>query len=205
MSFTIGILTGGHSRRMGRPKALIEFEGTTLLERTVRLARALSEDIALLGEPVFDLPPSLTALPILPDRRPDIGPIAGLEALLAARPGCSGILLACDMPHLCEPLLSKLADATGDFDAAVCRTRTPHHPAPPEQWHPCCGHYRPACLPLVQAAIDAGRFSIMNLFDRFSVRPIDLAGEEARWIDNWNTPQDLPGVTFTRPDEGRDG
>ena len=113
---------------MGRPKALIEIEGITLIERTVRIARDVSDAIVLLGEPPFDLPAFLAAMPIAPDRHTNIGSIAGLEALLADRPGCSGILLACDMPYLCEALLRRLIDSAGDFDATVCRSGTgvPH-------------------------------------------------------------------------------
>jgi molybdopterin-guanine dinucleotide biosynthesis protein A len=35
------ILAGGRSRRMGQPKAFLEFEGETLLERAVRTVRQL--------------------------------------------------------------------------------------------------------------------------------------------------------------------
>ncbi|MFQ5502787.1 MAG: molybdenum cofactor guanylyltransferase [Phycisphaerae bacterium] len=191
MSITIGILTGGHSNRMGRPKALIEVEGMSLIERTVYIARSVSDDIVFLGEPPFDLPTHLAAIPITPDRHANIGSIAGLEALLADRPGCSGILLACDMPYLCETLLRRLIDSAGDFDATICRSRSANSSDVPEQWHPCCGHYRAGCLPIVQAAIEAGRFSMMNVLTRLRVRPIDLSGDEARWVENWNTPGDM--------------
>jgi len=163
----------------------------TLIERTVHIARGVSDDIVFLGEPPFDLPECLAGIRIAPDRHTNIGSIAGLEALLADRPGCSGILLACDMPHLCDALLRRLIDSAGDCDATVCRSRSTNRPDVPEQWHPCCGHYRPGCLPVVQAAIEAGRFSMMDLFTRLRVRPIDLSDHEARWVDNWNTPGDM--------------
>lgn len=189
MEIVIGILVGGFSRRMGRPKALIAFEGSTLLERTVSIARSVTEDVCLVGEPPFALPALLDTTPIIPDIHPGIGPIGGLEALLTARTDAACILLACDMPNLCEPLIRRLAQVRGPFDAAVCRTRNAADDTA-LQWHPCCGLYQQSALSAVQVAIQAGRFSIIELLADIRVQPIELAGYEARWVENWNTPDD---------------
>ena len=39
------ILTGGHSRRMGKDKALLKVKGRTILENTVRLIEPYVEEI----------------------------------------------------------------------------------------------------------------------------------------------------------------
>ncbi len=44
-----GILIGGASRRMGRPKALLEWEGVTFLERIAAALQAVVPEIVLLG------------------------------------------------------------------------------------------------------------------------------------------------------------
>lgn len=202
MKPAIGILIGGQSRRMGRPKALIRLGGATLLEQTVETAGAISRDIVLLGEPRFELPASLQSLPIVPDHHPHTGPIGGLESLLISRPNADGILLACDLPYLPEELLNRLiavADGEGDRvgspngdregdpnDAVVCTT--PTGPV----WHPCAALYRPACLPAVQTAIHAGAYGMIQLLSRLRVRRVELTGDEARWVENWNEPADLP-------------
>ena len=194
MNLAIGILIGGMSRRMGTPKALLRFAGTTLLERTVHVARRVSNEVVFLGQPTFDLPPSLGSIPIEPDRHPRIGPIAGLESLLVARPRLNCILLACDMPKLNDELLRRLIAAGEDFDANVCTTCTE------PSWHPCCALYRPACLPIVQQAIAQRRFGMMDLLGRLRVHPVELTGDDAAWVANWNEPNDLPeGTRPSRP------
>ncbi len=209
-----GILLGGQSRRMGRPKALLAVGASTLLERTVQVARSIADEVLLLGRPEYEIPASLDAFEVLEDVHPGVGPMAGLEATLLARPGQSCILLACDMPYLCEPLLRRLAEAEGDFDAAVCRTEgrvgtdrrdrqcAARDPAVGAQWHPCCALYRPSAMPAVQAAIAARQYGMIRLQDRLRVRPIHLAAEEAKWATNWNTPQDIDQPAETSETDG---
>lgn len=186
MKLTAGILIGGASRRMGRPKALIRVGTTTLLEQTATLARSVCEEVVLLGRPPFILPVSMPRLQIIEDREANAGPLAGLHAFLTSRPEEACLLLACDMPHLCESLLRRLVEAEGPHDAAVCRTAGETGASP--QWHPCCGVYRPSALPTIQAATDAGRLSLMGVLAALRVRPVDLRGDESRWVENWNTP-----------------
>ncbi len=187
---TIGILIGGHSRRMGRPKALIEVGGVALIERTVGVARCVTADVVLLGEPPFDLPPIILGVPVIADRPPGTGPMGGLAALLAARPSGNCIMVACDMPHLDPALLRRLASVETDGDAAVCSTPQAAISDGP-QWHPCCGLYRPSALLAVQAALDSRRYGLRELLKKLTVRPVDLVDGEMRWVENWNAPDDL--------------
>ncbi len=187
---TIGILIGGHSRRMGRPKALIEVGGVALIERTVGVARRVSEDVVLLGDAPFDLPTSIVDVPTLPDRPSGVGPLGGLAALLTERSEADCIMVACDMPRLQPELLQRLASAEPDCDAAVCRTPQADISAGP-RWHPCCGLYRPSSLPAVQAALASGRYGLRELLKKLRVGPVDLVDAQVRWIENWNAPDDM--------------
>ncbi|MFI5274966.1 MAG: molybdenum cofactor guanylyltransferase, partial [Ktedonobacterales bacterium] len=79
---TIGVvLAGGQSRRMGASKAALLIGGEPLLRHvTRRLAEALPA-VLVVGTPALAaLVPSLT---LLADRRPGVGPLAGIEAALA--------------------------------------------------------------------------------------------------------------------------
>ena len=186
MNLTIGILIGGRSRRMGTPKALLPIGQTTLLERTIEIARQVSDDLLLLGQPFFDLPPFQKGVPIEPDRHPGIGPIAGLESLLLARPDSNCILLACDMPNLHADLLKRLIAPADDADASVFATSSD----PP--LHPCCALYKPACLPVVQEAIASKRYGMIALLSRLRVHTVEMPDDVAMGVENWNEPKDLP-------------
>lgn len=183
---TIGILIGGMSRRMGLPKALMPVDGTTLIERTGSVAAGLGGEIVLLGTAPFALPAAIRALPVIEDLHPGIGPMAGLEAMLRARPNGPCMLLACDMPYLTASLLRRLDGVQSDRDAVVCCTGG----VSPRR-HPCCGVYHPSVLPAVEAAVSAGRYSLTRLLEGLRVCEVVLADVEARWVENWNEPGDV--------------
>lgn len=187
MSVSAGILVGGASRRMGRPKALILSDGLTILERVCAAAAGVADEIILLGTPPFELPTRLAELPVLPDLTPDIGPIGGLEAILAARPNCKALLLACDMPFVTTDVLRRLVDEPGDADAAVCLSEDEDGP----RVHPCCGLYHPHVLPAVRAAIDSGLYGLVPMLARLKVRFVRLDAATARCVENWNTPGEV--------------
>src|SRR5262245_25240944 len=93
-----GVLIGGASRRMGRPKALIAIDGTTILERTVRIAGSFADRVVLLGHAPFEIPVPVSNLLCLPDRPGGVGPIGGLCALLENAESSNALLLSCDLP-----------------------------------------------------------------------------------------------------------
>lgn len=187
MRICCGILIGGMSRRMGRPKALIEVGGRTVLEMVADAAAKVADEVVLLGEPSFELPSGLRRLEVLEDRRPGKGPMGGLETLLTARAACAGMLLACDMPYLSADLLAKLVQELEDADAAICAVENEGG----LQKHPCCGVYQPRIRSLVVECIERGQLSLLRMLERVNTRLVRLTGGEVRWVENWNEPADL--------------
>lgn len=99
MPFSVAILAGGENSRFGRkPKALMPWEDSTLLNRYIRIFSPLSDDVFL----VTNHPDLYSAYPLnkFPDALPGKGPLSGIHsALLNARfPWV--LITACDMPFL---------------------------------------------------------------------------------------------------------
>ncbi|MEO8276887.1 MAG: NTP transferase domain-containing protein [Thermoanaerobaculia bacterium] len=103
-----GILLGGGSTRMGKPKHLLDLGGETFLERIVRALSAVVAERFLLGS-AADLPPVLAGETLLPDAPGARGPLAGLLAALAHRPGAAWLIVACDQPLISSGTLRWLA------------------------------------------------------------------------------------------------
>lgn len=186
MQLTAGILIGGHSRRMGRPKALIELAGQSLIERTTDIAARVADRVILLGAPPFDLPAALQGFPLIPDSPPDIGPLGGLNALLAAAGQDPALLLACDMPLLTAPLLDRLTSALHcDHDAIAFATSPPPHGG-----HPCCAIYMPSAIRTVANRIAAAQHALQPLLAALRTHTIHLDPTEAAQLANLNTPDD---------------
>jgi len=187
MDLACGILIGGLSVRMGRPKALMPVDGMTLLERTVRIARSAISDVMLIGHPPFELPDPLRRLPLIADAPPGCGPIGGLAGFFNAQPETDCMLLACDMPNLNAELLRRLRDAAvEDVDAVV-----PQCLAGGNSVHPCCAMYRSTAATSVFEAVGARQFAMQGLLDRLHIRWISLNESEASWVANMNTPDDV--------------
>jgi len=184
-----GILVGGASRRMGRPKATIDIGGETLLSRTVRVARDCACEVVLLGSPSFPLDATCRDLRTIPDPVSGIGPIAGLAALLEETDSRWALLLACDMPFIEPDLIRGLINAARETAAVAVVPTT--HAGDETRPHPCCALYDKAALPAVRDAIAGERYGMRCLLDRLPVLWWAVEGDDARLLANWNRPSDV--------------
>jgi molybdopterin-guanine dinucleotide biosynthesis protein A len=147
MEATLLVLAGGDSRRMGRPKAWLKV-GDTILLRWVadRLAPDFSEVVASFAAP--EQLEQTVPYRVVFDRKVSAGPLAGIEAGLAAAHHDPVFVLACDMPYVTRELAAVAVAAARSCDAAVPRIDGRAEPA--------CAAYRKSALPLITAALDAG-------------------------------------------------
>ena len=72
------ILTGGYSRRMGQDKALINLEGTTLLDRTYNLLNSFIEQVYVSIRSDQSNEAERAQYPLIIDQVSYSGPIAGI-------------------------------------------------------------------------------------------------------------------------------
>jgi molybdopterin-guanine dinucleotide biosynthesis protein A len=190
MNVTAGILVGGHSRRMGRPKGLLRVDGVTLLERTAAVAREVAGRVVLLGRPPFELPAGVAGLEILEDAQAGVGPLAGLVSLMAACGARPAVLLACDLPRLEAGLIGRLlGEAGGDVDAVVYATGEP-----PRGWEPCCSVYLPGCAPVAAGRMARGEYSLVGLLEAVRTRTVRASDDEAAKLANLNRPEDVAAL-----------
>jgi molybdenum cofactor guanylyltransferase len=98
-----GVLIGGRSSRMGRPKHLLTLEGRLLLEHVVAAVEAVSSQTMLLGG--GDVPQSLARLARLPDAPDFAGPVAGMVAAMRWHPRARWLFCSCDGPWVSAPAL----------------------------------------------------------------------------------------------------
>jgi molybdopterin-guanine dinucleotide biosynthesis protein A len=179
------VLAGGASRRMGRNKALLELDGTPLIELVIeRLGQACDEVLVVAGDPHPYA--GLGARPV-EDRFPDVGVLGGIHAGLDAAVHPLAVIVGCDMPFLDPHLLRAFGAWAEGYDVAVYR-----HQGYVEPLH---GAYRRTCLPAVEAAIRAGRRRIISFFPRVRVRyvtpeEVTAVDPQAHSFRNVNTPEE---------------
>lgn len=181
---TLGFLlmSGGHSSRMGTPKALLDIGGETLLSRIARAGAAFPERILSVNDPSIPTPEGFARVE---DVYTDCGPMGGLHAALKAA-SCDALVVApCDSPlYSAEAAAFLAAQMEEGLDAVL-----------PEdadgRVHPLMGVYAKSCLPALCAHLDAGKFKLMRMLDTLNVRRVrmpEAIGE--RIFENLNTPED---------------
>ncbi|HEY6938075.1 MAG TPA: molybdenum cofactor guanylyltransferase [Terriglobales bacterium] len=182
---TVFVLAGGKSSRMGADKALLELGGKTLLLRTLELARAVSEDVRIVGarEKLKEF-----AL-VVEDRYPNRGPLGGIHSALASTSSDFNLILAVDLPFLEKKFLQHLVAEALASDAVVTLPRAGGG------LQPLCAVYRRDFAVLAEQALAAGRNKIDTLFAKTSVRIME-EDELARFafsaamFDNLNTREE---------------
>jgi molybdopterin-guanine dinucleotide biosynthesis protein A len=186
------VLTGGKSSRMGQEKSELLLDGQTLLERAIQISRAASEDVRLLGTSSLGAPhlPSFgREVDIIPDRFPGCGPLAGIDAALAATNAELNFILSIDTPFIPAAFVRHLVRCAHGNDALVT------YPRLKSGYQPLCAVYRREFGPIAETALQTGNYKIDPLFARVPTCTIDdvelrKLGFTDEIFDNLNTPED---------------
>jgi len=111
------VLAAGAGRRYGMPKALVEYEGSLLVERAVRTARAVCDPVlVVLGAQAVDVwrQADLDGATVLANKEWETGMASSLRTGLAGLRGWPGrvdaaLILLVDMPGMTPEALTRLA------------------------------------------------------------------------------------------------
>jgi molybdopterin-guanine dinucleotide biosynthesis protein A len=180
------ILAGGKSTRMGTDKAFVLLDGRTLLSRTLDLARQLTSNVHIIGDPGKFAPFSST----IEDIFPGCGPLGGIHAALRSSLTDLNVILAVDVPFVSLALLDYLISRATSSDANVTVARAAGG------FQPLCAVYRRSFADAAENALRARHYKIDTLFAPTTTQVIEEAELEAsgfspRIFRNLNTPEDL--------------
>jgi molybdenum cofactor guanylyltransferase len=167
------VLAGGRSTRMGRPKAELEWHGSTLLHRVCGLIRRVVDGpVVVVRAPGQGLPPLPPGVEVTQDAHGGRGPLQGLAAGLSAVDGRASVayVSSTDVPLLHPAFVNAVlaAGARDDVDVAL--------PVAQGFRHPLAATYRTSLLPAVEELIATDRMRPAFLFERCRVH--ELSEEE---------------------------
>ena len=179
------VIAGGQSSRMGRDKAFLTLDGTTLLERALAVARCVSQEVTLVG------PRDKFAAygGVIEDVYRGQGPLAGIHAALSASKFELNLMIGVDTPFLDPRFVQYLAEEARTSGATVTV------PQVGSQAQPLCAVYRRQFALVAEAALRQRRNNIVPLFAGVTTRKItevemqELAFDP-RMFDNLNTPEE---------------
>ena len=181
------ILAGGRASRLGGiNKAFIEVGGERLIDRTMRLYRALFGEIILsTNSPLeylgFDAR-------IVTDIHRGKGPMGGIHAGLLHATCEHAFVSACDMPYLSEEFIGYMIEQAAGYDLVV--------PVTANGFESLHAIYSRKCIPFIESQIERGELKVSHLFKKF--RTLEIPVDEIRRFDpegklfaNLNRPVDL--------------
>ncbi len=183
---TAFILAGGRSTRMGMEKAFVLLEGRTLLARMLDLARSVTAEVRIVGDPAKFHP----FAPAVEDVFPGCGPLGGIHAALHSSQTDLNLILAVDVPFVSFAFLQFLISRSSESAAVVTVARTSGG------LQPLCAIYRRAFADVAEQALGEGRYKIDALFEAgqthvISEEELRVAGFSPKMFRNLNTPEDL--------------
>ncbi len=182
---TAVVLTGGKSSRMGRPKALLPFDGEPLIVHIVRHLKRVFAETVVVAAPEQELP--LLPVALVRDQVAYQGPVSGIYRGLKAATKEVCFVTSCDAPFLDLALISHLLSEISDCDVVV--------PFWQERFQPLHAVYRRSVAPLLHEQLERGELRPIFLYDKVRTRKVHE--DEIRTLDpegmsflNMNSPAD---------------
>jgi molybdenum cofactor guanylyltransferase len=187
------IIAGGRGQRLGGvDKSALVIGGKTILDRQLAVLGPLFSRVLLVRAGLA--PGSSIAAPssvtVVHDRFPGKGPLAGIDAALAALvPGEDAVVcVGSDMPFLRPALLAQVRDTAPEAIAVVPRRAG--------RAEPLLARYGRAFTGPLAHALATGALAVRDLLAQQSTHWLDEATTRAadpklRSFENVNTPEDL--------------
>jgi len=171
---------------MGTDKSFVRVLGRPLIEDLLAQLGGLGAETLIITNRPADY--AYLGVPLFGDVLPGKGALGGLYSAVSCAQQPHVLCVACDMPFVVPPLLDHLISLIPEGDAIVPRLAG--------EAEPFRAIYSRACLPAMQAALEAGKMRVISFFPAVRVRFVDEA--ELDRFDpqhlsffNVNTPEDL--------------
>jgi molybdopterin-guanine dinucleotide biosynthesis protein A len=183
--FTVAILVGGDSSRMGSDKALYEVDGSTMAQRVADAATAAGASELLVIGGTAARAKKLTGT-WKKDLYPGDGPLGGVITALKASSHDSVVVLSCDMPFITDAVITSLIRGLADAQATVGRTDRLN-------WL-CAAWSKQECLKTLESVWKRNERAVHRAAVLLDVAEVPVPAVAVR---NINTPADLQGDSDT--------
>lgn len=173
------VLVGGLSSRMGRDKALLPLDGSTMAGHIAARVLAAAGDVTLIGAPERY---RRLGYPVIADRVSGCGPLGGVFTALAVTNVDWNLIVACDMPALTADFLADLVAAADSADADCVVPETS------DGLQPLCAVYHRRCVNAAEVAIHRKSLKMHDFI--YHLRTITWPVSNPLHLTNVNTPEE---------------
>lgn len=182
MTFSICILTGGQSSRMGTDKSQLYFHGEKLIDKMLRISREFSDDVFIAGRPCRTITPTT----FYEDIETEKGPLSGILTAITHSKHDFVLVLACDMPFISENTLQWLSKEQKLLDNETIAFASVNG-----NDHYLAGFYHRSLLEDINTALNSDNLRVRQLLNTNVFKTLNVPNELSMGFTNINTPEDL--------------
>jgi molybdenum cofactor guanylyltransferase len=177
------ILSGGQSTRMGTDKALIQFNGKTLIENAIEICMPVCQtNIISSNNPEHEN----FGYKIIPDEIKNCGPLGGIYSCLKKSDTDWNFVISVDSAFVPSDFIEFLISEIDETDAVV-----PVHKSGKE---PLIALYRKNCLPVIQEKLKLKDYKMHHLIDLVNSKLVNVDSWVKKYPEifrNFNRPEDF--------------
>lgn len=188
---SVFILAGGRSTRMGTDKALLQFDGMSLLERALKAAREVGDNVRIVGarERYAEY-----GAPVVEDEFQQCGPLGGIHAALGVSETELNVVLSVDTPLVTSDFLRYLVSRAQKQPDALATV-----PDADGGVQGTCAVYRRPFRAVAEQQLKRGRNKVTDTLALVRVEYVEedemrAAGFDAAMFANLNTPEEFARV-----------
>ncbi len=187
-TFSVGILAGGKSTRMGQNKALLEYQNETMIGRISGQFQGRAEVLVSAAQRGLY---EADGIRVVYDEADSIGPIEGIRQLVSHATEDFVFICAADMPFITREIAEYLAEfISSDYDAWVITDE--------EHIHPLCAIYSKRVLPVIEELIREKKYRLIEILNRVRIKYVSLkhTNFDRRIVRNINTRDEYAALSL---------
>ena len=175
------ILAGGQSKRMGKDKGFILWNGKAFAQHVIDVLRPLTDEIIIVSDnPAYDFFQTKRVQDIIKNS----GPLAGLHAGLTHASSQNCLVLSCDIPLISAKVLEVLLTyENSEHDAVQVQSRG--------KTMPLIALYRKHCSEKCQELLQKKQKRLQALASELNMKTVPLEKGLEQYTANINSPQEL--------------
>lgn len=194
-----GVFIGGQSRRMGKPKFCLSYNGKPEARRMVELLTPFCEKVFLSSRPGQKMDEAwLAGCERIDDEHVGLGPVGGLATLMSRYPQNAWLIAACDLPFLTRPDIERLIRERDPFKYGTCYIKKGRL-----GFEPMFAIYEPKFIfPLFQA-MSRRELSLSRIISELPFKHITVREDDRLHFTNVNSPEEYESARLKRERESK--
>ncbi len=192
------VFVGGQSKRMGKPKFSLSYNGVSETERLVKVLKRFCETVYLSSRSDLDMGPlaNLDGTERINDDHIGLGPVGGLATLMSRHPDKAWMITACDMPFIKEKNFETIIEERDPLRFGTCYLQKGRI-----GFEPMCAIYEPKFILPLYEAMSRRELSLTRIISDLPFKQVKIAEADRHNFMNINTPEEYEVARAKREKE----